>query len=131
MYSLYFFGGGFFIHTPTRTIKEVERRFPDGVPLLDPINDMRIEDEGFNRQASILCMLEKRLQSNPIDSSPDRDKRFRQYEEKNAILREISENKKLLRDSRDMIFKDTLKNMKRVLRRLGYTNEDNVVQLKV
>ena len=32
----------------TRT-QEVQRRFPAGVPMLDPIADLRIEDEAFKK----------------------------------------------------------------------------------
>lgn len=28
-------------------VQEVKRRFPDGVPLLDPVADMKIKEEGF------------------------------------------------------------------------------------
>lgn len=30
------------------SLKEVEKRFPDGLPFLDPIEDMKIEDANFN-----------------------------------------------------------------------------------
>ena len=30
-----------------KTVEEVKRRFPDGVPLLDPIKNMLIEDDSF------------------------------------------------------------------------------------
>ena len=32
-----------------KSIQEVIRRFPDGVPLLDPIEDMNIKDEQFKK----------------------------------------------------------------------------------
>lgn len=33
--------------TAWKSILEVQRRFPDGVPLLDPVKDMKIKDEKF------------------------------------------------------------------------------------
>lgn len=30
------------------SLKEVEKRFPDGIPFLDPIEDMKVEDATFN-----------------------------------------------------------------------------------
>jgi len=30
-----------------KTVEEVKRRFPDGVPLLDPIKNMLIKDDSF------------------------------------------------------------------------------------
>lgn len=32
-----------------KSIREVLKRFPDGLPLLDPIEDMQIEDENFSK----------------------------------------------------------------------------------
>lgn len=32
-----------------RVMKEVKKRFPDGVPLLDPVEDMKITDDGFKK----------------------------------------------------------------------------------
>lgn len=39
--------------------------------------------------------------------------------------------KKELKATKNLLMKDQLKRMKRVLRRLGHTNTENVVQLKV
>ena len=38
--------------------------------------------------------------------------------------------KKRIKQTQNLLMKDTLKRMKRVLRRLGHTNEDSVIQLK-
>jgi ATP-dependent RNA helicase DOB1 len=32
-----------------KSVDEVKRRFPDGVPLLDPIENMQIKDESFKK----------------------------------------------------------------------------------
>ena len=32
-----------------KSLKEVAKRFPDGVPLLDPLEDMKIEDSDFKK----------------------------------------------------------------------------------
>jgi ATP-dependent RNA helicase DOB1 len=36
-----------------KTVQEVKRRFPDGVPLLDPIKNMRINDDGFKNLVKV------------------------------------------------------------------------------
>ena len=36
-----------------RTHKEVQRRFPDGVPVLDPIENMNIQDEQFKKNLRV------------------------------------------------------------------------------
>lgn len=32
-----------------KSIQEVQKRFPDGIPLLDPIDDMGIQDQGLKK----------------------------------------------------------------------------------
>jgi ATP-dependent RNA helicase DOB1 len=51
-----------------KTIKEVEKRFPDGVPLLDPMEDMGIKDDGFKKliKVSILNKICIPTVENPI-----------------------------------------------------------------
>lgn len=34
-----------------KSIQEVQKRFPDGVPLLDPIDDMGIQDQGLKKSS--------------------------------------------------------------------------------
>jgi ATP-dependent RNA helicase DOB1 len=36
-----------------KTLQEVKKRFPDGIPLLDPIEDMKITDEEFKRLVKV------------------------------------------------------------------------------
>src|SRR5699024_12402851 len=36
-----------------KTHKEVQRRFPDGVPVLDPIENMNIQDEQFKKNLRV------------------------------------------------------------------------------
>jgi len=36
-----------------KTVEEVKRRFPDGVPSLDPIKNMGIKDESFKNLVKV------------------------------------------------------------------------------
>ena len=40
--------------TVWKTIQEVHRRFPDGIPLLDPIQNMQITDEKFKALVQVI-----------------------------------------------------------------------------
>lgn len=42
------------------------KRYPDGVPLLDPIEDMNIQDEGLNAAVRAVEELEQQLATNPV-----------------------------------------------------------------
>ena len=36
-----------------KSVQEVQKRFPDGVPLLDPIEDMGIKDKGLKETIKV------------------------------------------------------------------------------
>jgi ATP-dependent RNA helicase DOB1 len=49
-----------------KTIQEVKRRFPEGLPLLNPIADMRIEDQAFKVIVKRIETLENLLRRHPL-----------------------------------------------------------------
>ena len=52
-----------------KSIQEVKRRFPDGVAILDPIENMGITDDSFKKLLRKIEVLESRLLSNPLHNS--------------------------------------------------------------
>lgn len=40
-----------------KTVEEVKRRFPDGVPALDPVKNMHIKDESFKNLVKVQSLL--------------------------------------------------------------------------
>jgi ATP-dependent RNA helicase DOB1 len=40
-----------------KTVEEVKRRFPDGVPVLDPVKNMHIKDESFKNLVKVIPYL--------------------------------------------------------------------------
>ncbi|KAF6125882.1 Mtr4 exosome RNA helicase [Phyllostomus discolor] len=53
-----------------KSIQEVQKRFPDGVPLLDPIDDMGIQDQGLKKVIQKVEAFEHRMYSHPLHSDP-------------------------------------------------------------
>lgn len=55
------------LHSPSMrqtvhvSLSEVEKRFPDGIPLLDPIDDIKIEDSTFTKILRNIETLEDKL----------------------------------------------------------------------
>ena len=43
-----------------KSLKEVEKRFPDGIPLLDPVEDMKIKEGEFEETVRKIEVLEQR-----------------------------------------------------------------------
>jgi ATP-dependent RNA helicase DOB1 len=113
-----------------RRMKEVERRFPDGIPILDPLEHMGIQDESFKKLLRKIEVLESRLVANPLHGSALLPGLYDQYAKKEALAGKIKEKKKEIAKAHSIAQLDELKSRKRVLRRLGFINETDVVQMK-
>jgi ATP-dependent RNA helicase DOB1 len=113
-----------------KSLEEVKRRFPDGIAILDPIENMGITDDSFKKLLRKIEVLESRLLSNPLHNSPRLPELYDQYAEKMDISKQIKEKKKAITNALSIMQLDELKSRKRVLRRLGFINEQEVVQLK-
>ncbi|KAI8934330.1 ATP-dependent RNA helicase mtr4 [Plenodomus lindquistii] len=113
-----------------KALSEVKKRFPDGIAILDPIENMQIKDESFKRLLRKIEVLESRLLSNPLHNSPRLPDLYSQYANKIAIGEKIKNIKKDITTALSVIQMDELKSRKRVLRRIGFIDEADVVQLK-
>ncbi|KAL0941573.1 ATP-dependent RNA helicase mtr4 [Colletotrichum truncatum] len=113
-----------------RSLREVHRRFPDGVPHLDPIENMGITDDSFKALMRKIEMLEARLLTNPLHGSPLLPELYLQYRAKEKLGEQIKAKKKEIARLHSIAQMDELKARKRVLRRLGFLNESEVVELK-
>ncbi|XP_055592705.1 exosome RNA helicase MTR4 [Uranotaenia lowii] len=113
-----------------KTINEVKKRFPQGPPLLNPINDMHIKEKDFQTIVDMIDKFEKRLFSHPLHENPELDKFYTKYMEKLEIEKQLKEQKTALREARSLLHMDELKHRKRVLRRLGYCTAADVIEFK-
>lgn len=116
--------------TVYRAIHEVKKRFPDGPPLLDPIQDMNIKDEAFQALVRKIENLEGLLFAHPLHKSPSLPRLYEQFASKRLLEDQIVELKRVIKDTTAIVHLDELKNRKRVLRRLGYTSNDDIIEVK-
>jgi ATP-dependent RNA helicase DOB1 len=112
------------------SVDEVGRRFPDGIPILDPLENMGINDDSFKKLLRKIEVLESRLVANPLHGSPLLPELWQQYSTKISLADKIKEKKKAIQKAHSISQLDELKSRKRVLRRLGFINEGEVVQMK-
>ena len=117
-------------HTVSKYLAEVKRRFPDGIAVLDPIENMGITDVSFKKLLRKIEVLESRLLANPLHNSPRLPELYNQYNDKVSIAEKIRLIKKKITEALSIMQLDELKCRKRVLRRFGFINEQEVVQLK-
>ena len=114
-----------------KNMGEVHRRFPHGLPHLDPVRDMKITDDGFKQLLGKIEILRGRLHELPV--AQDKARLERLYAAYSA-KREADEAADVLREriaaANNVLQLDELKCRKRVLRRLGFTNADDIVEKK-
>lgn len=116
--------------TVTKSLEEVKRRFPDGIPLIDPVKNMKIEDEEFQKLLRKISVLESKLNSNPLASSVRLIELYENYSTKHALNEDIKQLKTKISESQAVIQLDDLRRRKRVLRRLGFSTQSDIIELK-
>jgi len=117
-------------NTTKKNIREVKKRFPDGIPVLDPIENMNITDESFKKLLRKIEVRESQLLLNPLHNSPRLVDLYNKYSHKVELTAKIKALKKKIQAAHSIIQLDELNYRKRVLRRLGFITEADVIQLK-
>ncbi|XVF19120.1 hypothetical protein REPUB_Repub11eG0082100 [Reevesia pubescens] len=110
-------------------VQELGTRFPQGLPKLNPVTDMKIEDPEIVELVKQIEEIEKKLFAHPLHKSQD-EHQIRSFQRKAEVNHEIQQLKSKMRDSQLQKFRDELKNRARVLKKLGHIDADSVVQLK-
>nr|XP_019937605.1 PREDICTED: superkiller viralicidic activity 2-like 2 [Paralichthys olivaceus] len=113
-----------------KSIQEVQKRFPDGVPLLDPIDDMGIKDPALKKVIQKVEAFEHRMYSHPLHSDPNLESVYSLCEKKALIAADVRTAKRDLKKARTVLQMDKLKCRKRVLRRLGFASPSDVIEIK-
>ncbi|TCD65254.1 ATP-dependent RNA helicase mtr4 [Steccherinum ochraceum] len=116
--------------TVWKSVLEVQRRFPDGIALLDPVQNMQITDEKFKELVRKIDMMEGKMFSSPLHKDPRLPELYKQYATKQECQSRIRELKKQITATNDVLQLEELKCRKRVLRRLGFTTSADIVDMK-
>jgi len=124
-------------------LDELHRRFPAGLPRLDPVQDMGITEPRFVEAARRVEALEPKLLAHPLFGPSAEAQRFggagsgtegaavrAAYERKAALKAEASQLRSKMRASALTQFHDELRSRSAVLKRLGHVDAAGVVQLK-
>ena len=74
--------------------------------------------------------MEKKLFESPLQNSPELAERYELYDSKVKLLKKIKEIKKKIGAAESILHLDELKCRRRVLRRLGYTSESDIIEMK-
>ncbi|XP_059845388.1 exosome RNA helicase MTR4 [Hypanus sabinus] len=113
-----------------KSIQEVQKRFPDGVPLLDPVDDMGIKDQGLKKVIQKIEAFEHRMYSHSMHNDSNLETVYGLCERKAQIAADIKAAKRELKKARTVLQMDELKCRKRVIRRLGFATSSDVIEMK-
>lgn len=113
-----------------KTMKDLPKRLPDGIPLMDPIESMKIDDNDFKLLLRKIDVLESKMLSNPLHDSVRLKDLYEKYSEKVEIENKIKSLKDKVLEAQAVIQLDDLRHRKRVLRRLGFTTQNDIIELK-
>ncbi|CAK5275699.1 unnamed protein product [Mycena citricolor] len=116
--------------TVWKSIIEIERRFPEGIALLDPIENLGIKDEKFTALIQKIRVMEQKMASSPMHTDPRLPELFEKYAKREATKERIRALKRRIQATRDILQMEELKSRKRVLRRLGFTDSSDIVDMK-
>ncbi|UJR21841.1 hypothetical protein I4U23_024915 [Adineta vaga] len=113
-----------------KSVQDIKQRHPSGLPLLDPAKDMGIKSSDMISCVKQYSVLQKRLNEHPLSKNSQLKLIYEQYERKANIENQVNEAKNELKKAQSLLQIGDLKRYKRVLRRLGYCNSADVIDLK-
>ncbi len=110
--------------------QQVQKRFEYNMPLLDPIKEMKIGDKAFKEIVKKIDTFEKRLKAHELHDKPELTSSLSSYGRKAGVLKDLEDAKAELKKATSLLQMSDLKCMKRVLRRLGYSTAEDVIEVK-
>ena len=111
-------------------MQDIVRRHPAGLPLLDPIKDMNIRSVDMISCVKQYSALQMRLSEHPLTLNAQLKAIYEQYERKANLERQVLDAKTELKKAQSLLQIGDLKRYKRVLRRLGYCNSADIIDMK-
>ena len=107
---------------------ELLKRFPNGLPLLHPIDDMEIKSKALKKLLQAQEVVTERLSEQTIVGLTEAQQGM--YERKKDLKEQINELADSIKKASNMIMSADLVNMKRVMRRLDLADRNDVPTLK-
>ncbi|KAI1715812.1 rRNA-processing arch domain-containing protein [Ditylenchus destructor] len=102
-------------------------KFAGVIPEVDPIDHMKIQDP---KEVENLRSCEERFKQHPIANRPDFKELYKSYENKLALEEEYKQKKERLKKAKSLLQEEELGCRKRVLRRLQYCDENDIITVK-
>lgn len=109
-----------------KSINQLKTKFNNKIPLLDPVENMKIKDSAFLNAVKQIELCEKKLS----DYQNLDDKNINSYQEKVLLENKMKLVKQDMKKMQSLLQMEELGRRKRVLRRLGYCTSADVIEMK-
>ncbi|KOO29466.1 putative mtr4-involved in nucleocytoplasmic transport of mRNA [Chrysochromulina tobinii] len=116
-------------HSVAKVLGEIESRFPDGLPCLAPVEDMKALEEDIPKLLRKIETVQARL-AEPRLADPALHAQLPRLRARLAVAADERACRKHMREVEAVLMREELKGMRRVLRKLGHISEDGVIQNK-
>ncbi|KAF7241687.1 hypothetical protein EG68_10418 [Paragonimus skrjabini miyazakii] len=111
-------------------IQRAKDKLGGKLPLLDPIKDMNNKDDRLKEYTQLVHVLESRVALNPLSKRTDADQLVDSYTRRALILRDLNNVRRQLQNNDTLFHQDELHARKRLLRRLGFCSEGDIIAFK-
>ncbi|XP_044275643.1 helicase SKI2W isoform X3 [Varanus komodoensis] len=115
--------------TATQELLRLAEGSPEGLPLLDPVNDLQLKNLEVVEGVVRARQLEEALPQFQCVHSPRFHTEFGRFQERQRVLEELEQLRFLLSDQSLLLLPEYHQRVE-VLRSLGYINESGAVELK-
>lgn len=114
-----------------KKVTEILSRFKEGVPLLDPEEDMKIKNHSYEKAARRIEHIERLLQKHEVAKSSVIEQKLKDWQKKQELKAKIKSIREKIEEApTKLAFENELKARERVLRKMGYITKEGVVELK-
>ncbi|ODV88449.1 hypothetical protein CANCADRAFT_58742 [Tortispora caseinolytica NRRL Y-17796] len=113
-----------------KAVKKALDNYTEGIPLLDPVENMNIDDPELKTILSRKAALKERLDANPLAHSPELSRIYDDFLKKVALEKKYESILTSLKETKSIIQLEELKKRNRVLRQLEFTTDNEIIELK-
>jgi len=118
-----------------KSVVEVEKRFDEKPPELDPVEDQSIKEPKFTELLRKVETVEDKLSTMSLHEKLERSNKtlkdvLATLERRQQVEEEYKATKRKVKLAQGHIMKEELKRMKRVLRRAGFISSKDIIEMK-
>ena len=118
-----------------KTVKELlenlSKKYGENIPEIDPRKDMKVTGHHIDSLFEDLEMTRIAFKLQTLTTTlPDFEQIYKKFEHKNKLKGDLAKMREIVQEKQSLLLINELKSHKKVLRKLNYIDEADVVQIK-